>query len=368
MVTLKLKAESKPQELILAYLQENASQTLADKINNGVKIVKDGKTLINKKDLKGFMSYATNEARKTAAKGENSACIEDSIVYGWAIHYFEEDSIEGQLYNEDGTEYKTATKTKPAATPVNAKPQPPKPTQATLFDMLNTTSESVENADDEDDEDDGEELNNDYTPEELEELTGEAEESEVDEQLNTHELTEKPQKQPPAFYQTYLKLIEKYKGSLILLRLGDFYEAFNDHAKTLASELNLTLTGRDCELTERVPMVGIPFHAVYDYINKIIERGYKVILAEKLDEVLEFKDIDDYEEPEELSEDEMRAFDSYVDEDSDELPTVSKIVGQTDNDEDDSCTEILNAESAKAFEQDALCIIYSLFDNEITLA
>ena len=65
----------------------------------------------------------------------------------------------------------------------------------------------------------------------------------------------------------------------------------------------------------------------------------------------------------------MREFDCYVDEDSDELPTVSKIVGQTDdNENDESCTEILNAESAKAFEQNALCIIYNLFDNEITLA
>ncbi len=178
---------------------------------------------------------------------------------------------------------------------------------------------------------------------------------------------DKPKKQPSDFYQTYLKLIEKYKGSLILLRLGDFYEAFNDHATTLASELNLTLTGRDCGLAERVPMVGIPFHAIDNYVNKLIDRGYKVILAEDLDTVLEFKDIDEYEEPEEMSEDVMRAFDSYVDENSDELPTVSKIVGQTD-DEDDSCTEILNAESAKAFEQDALCILYNLFDNEITLA
>lgn len=365
MITLKLKAESKAQELILAYLQENASQTLADKINNGVKIVKDGKTLINKKDLKSFMNYATGEAKKAAAKGENSACIEDNIVYSWAIHYFEEDSIEGTLYNEDGTEYKTATKAKSVATPNKVEPKSHQPTQANLFDMLNTTSENVES--DENDEDDGEELNNDYTPEELEELTYEAEESEVAEQPKNPEPTEKPQKQPSAFYQTYLKLIEKYNGSLILLRLGDFYEAFNDHATTLASELNLTLTGRDCGLTERVPMVGIPFHAVYDYINKIIERGYKVILAEKLEEVLEFKDIDEYEEPEELSEEEMRAFDSYVDEDSDELPTVSKIVGQT-NDEDDSYTEILNAESAKAFEQNALCILYNLFENEITLA
>lgn len=365
MITLNIETKSDTQKRLKVFLEQNASEILADKINNGVYIEKDGKRLLNKKNLDNFVKYATEQAKKQAAKGETGAFVEDDTVFGWLIHYFEEDGIEGTLYNEDGTEYKTATKAKPTTTPVNTKPQSPKPTQASLFDMLSTTSENV--ARDENDEDDGEELNDDYTPEELEELTDEAEENEVAEQPNNFELTEKPQKQPPAFYQTYLKLIEKYKGSLILLRLGDFYEAFNDHATTLASELNLTLTGRDCGLAERVPMVGIPFHAIDNYVNKLIDRGYKVILAEDLDTVLEFKDIDEYEEPEEMSKDVMRAFDSYVDENSDELPTVSKIVGQTD-DEDDSCTEILNAESAKAFEQDALCILYNLFDNEITLA
>jgi len=346
MITLNLETKSDTQKRLKVYLEQNASETLADKINNGVYIEKDGKRLLNKKNLDNFVKYATVQAKKQAAKGETGAFVEDDTVFGWVIHYFEEDSIEGTLYNEDGTEYKTVTKAKAAVTPVKVEPQKPQPTQATLFDMLSTTNENVETADDEDD---GEELNNDYTPEELQELADETEESEVAEQPNNYEPTEKSQKQPSAFYQTYLKLIEKYKGSLILLRLGDSYEAFNDHATTLASELNLTLTGRDCGLAERVPMVGIPFHAVYDYINKIIERGYKVILAEKLDEVLEFKDIDEYEEPE-------------------ELPTVSKIVGPSENDEDDGCTEILNAESAKAFERESLCIISELFDGEITLA
>ena len=113
-------------------------------------------------------------------------------------------------------------------------------------------------------------------------------------------------------------------------------------------------------------MVGIPFHAVYDYVNKIIERGYKVILAENSDDFLKFKDIDENEEPDELSEEEMKKFDSYVDEDTDELPTVSKIVGTTDDDED--CTELLNAESAKAFDKEVVCILSELFDGEITLA
>ena len=106
MVTLNLTAVGAEQELIKNYLSENASDSLADKINNGVCIEKDGKTLISKKTLDRFMKYANEEARKLAAKGATSACVEDKIVYGWAMHYFEEDSIEGMLYNEDGTEYK----------------------------------------------------------------------------------------------------------------------------------------------------------------------------------------------------------------------------------------------------------------------
>ena len=79
---------------------------LAEKINHGVRIQKGEETVINKKTLGGFFSYADQEARKLAAKGASCACIEESVVYGWAIHYFEEDSIIGNLYNLDGSLYK----------------------------------------------------------------------------------------------------------------------------------------------------------------------------------------------------------------------------------------------------------------------
>lgn len=138
---LNLETKTKEQELIKQYLEENVSETLANKINNGVKITKDNKTLINKKDLDGFMNYANQEARKLVEKGSNCACIEDKVVYGWAIHYFEEDSIEGNLYNEDGTEYKVEIK---KTTPkIESKPEPKKPEkqQTTLFDLMSTTNE-----------------------------------------------------------------------------------------------------------------------------------------------------------------------------------------------------------------------------------
>ena len=126
MVTLNLTAVGAEQELIKKYLAENASDSLADKINNGVRIEKDGKTLINKKTFDGFMKYANEEARKLAAKGAASACVEDKVVYGWAIHYFEEDSIEGTLYNEDGAEYKP--------------PKPVKAKQTVSTSILNKTT------------------------------------------------------------------------------------------------------------------------------------------------------------------------------------------------------------------------------------
>lgn len=137
MIELNLTTSNKEQEIIKQYLQENASEVLANKINNGVKIVKDNVNFINKKDLNDFMKYASSEARKLAEKGANYACIEDKVVFGWAIHYFEEDTIEGTLYNEDGTEYKPVTKK--AETPkVESKPIQKKPEkqQATLFDLM----------------------------------------------------------------------------------------------------------------------------------------------------------------------------------------------------------------------------------------
>lgn len=184
---LNLEAKTKEQELIKQYLEENVSETLANKINNGVKIVKNNKTLINKKDLNGFMNYANQEARKLAEKGSNCACIEDKVVYGWAIHYFEEDSLEGNLYNEDGTEYKVEIK---KTTPkIKSKPEHQKPEkqQATLFDLMSfNTTEKQEKV--EENEPTTEELNESPIEyDEVEETDNDIEdfsEQEIDEELD----------------------------------------------------------------------------------------------------------------------------------------------------------------------------------------
>lgn len=126
MKSLNLKATNDATKRIKEYLEQSASDVLADKINNGVQIEQDGKILVNKKTLEGFMKYATEEARKVAEKGSMYACVNDATVFGWAIHYFEEDGIVEKLYNDDGTEYhkkKTAPKKTEKKTEVK-KPEP----------------------------------------------------------------------------------------------------------------------------------------------------------------------------------------------------------------------------------------------------
>ena len=141
---LNLEATTKEQQRIKAYLEENASEILADKINNGVHIQKDGKTLLNKKTLDGFMKFACDEAKKQAEKGASCACIDDDVVYGWAVHYFEEDSVEGTLYGEDGAEYRHGKVVRQSPAPSVSLPPKEKAPQMSLFDMLDTGSASEE--------------------------------------------------------------------------------------------------------------------------------------------------------------------------------------------------------------------------------
>lgn len=84
--------------------------------------------------------------------------------------------------------------------------------------------------------------------------------------------------------QHYMRMKEQYKDCLLFYRLGDFYEMFFDDAVAASKELELTLTGRDCGLEERAPMCGVPFHAVDNYLAKLVAKGYKVAICEQLSE------------------------------------------------------------------------------------
>ena len=82
----------------------------------------------------------------------------------------------------------------------------------------------------------------------------------------------------------YLEIKDKYPDTIIFYRLGDFYEMFFDDAELVSHELELTLTGRNAGLDERVPMCGVPFHAYEAYMQKLLDRGYKVAICEQLED------------------------------------------------------------------------------------
>ncbi len=91
--------------------------------------------------------------------------------------------------------------------------------------------------------------------------------------------------------QIYLDTKEKYRDCILFYRLGDFYEMFFDDALTASKELELTLTGKDCGMEERAPMCGIPWHAADIYIDKLVKKGYKVAIAEQLEDPKKAKGI-----------------------------------------------------------------------------
>lgn len=329
---LNLETKTKEQELVKAYLEENASETLVEKINNGTPFEKDGKSFINKKTLDGFMKYASSEARELASKGANSACVEDKVVYGWAIHYFEEDSIEGTLFNEDGTEYKPTPKSPPAQVR-KVEPKKPEQRQASLFDFMEEPKSEPE-VDDESYDDEDEQP----SQEEIDEIL-----SEIAEEEKAKVETQKP---VSPLWQQYQDLQKKYPDRIVLYRFGDFYEVFGDNAVTLSDELGLTLTGRDFGLESRIPMIGFPYHAADNYFTKIVQK-HKVAIAETKDDIRHLpEDEDDYND---LTEEEMRKFDGDIEE---------------PKDIDD---ELGDRFDTSAFDKTTLCKLDAIFGDKLTL-
>ncbi|MDD4642796.1 MAG: DNA mismatch repair protein MutS [Erysipelotrichaceae bacterium] len=89
----------------------------------------------------------------------------------------------------------------------------------------------------------------------------------------------------------YLKIKRDYQDSLVFYRLGDFYEMFFDDAKIAANELDLVLTARAAGVEDKVPMCGVPYHAVTNYIQRLIQKGHKVAIVEQLEDPKEAKGI-----------------------------------------------------------------------------
>ena len=327
MIKLNLTATDSGQAKVLAYLQENASETLADKINNGTPLEKDGKPLINKKTLAGFMKYACDEARKLAEKGTSSACVDDDTVYGWAIHYFEEDLIEGTLYTIDGEEYKPAPKKVATTKPVTVKSQPPKPQnlQFSIFDKFDDVDVKDTANDDltiESDTDDDE-----FTEEDKKDAR------QLDEEIQNQQTVDKPQGNPT--YQKYTAYQAEHPTAIVAYRLGDFYEVLGDNAVLLGNELDLTITSRDVGLKDRIPMVGFPYHAAENYFAKIV-KNHDLYIIENDGEKQFIERIKpavnrliDEDTGEILSEEEMREFDGDIYEPQsieEPKPTIDKTI------------------------------------------
>ncbi|MBO4382742.1 MAG: DNA mismatch repair protein MutS, partial [Clostridia bacterium] len=82
----------------------------------------------------------------------------------------------------------------------------------------------------------------------------------------------------------YLSIKEDYKDTILMYRVGDFYEMFFDDAKLVSSVLDLVLTGKDCGKEERAPMCGVPFHSVDPYIARLVAKGFKVAICEQVED------------------------------------------------------------------------------------
>ena len=330
MIQLNLKAENDCQQAIKDYLENNVSVALAEKINNGVKIEKDGKQLINKKSLSEFWNYASRKAQEM-----KTGYVANDVVFGWAIHYFEESDIIGTLFNEDGSEYKPPkpeykpTQHVPAPT-IQAKSTPPKPAQASLFDFLTNTEIP--------------------SKEEVEPVKNKTDEpAELDVDLETGEiLSTAPtiiESKPNSLYQRYLDIEKQYPHAVVAYRLGDFYEIFGDKAIVSANELSLTLTSRDCGLTERIPMIGFPYHACDIYFNKIRQRRKVVTIDDGEIQVLDKLSYEQEQSkypPVETQKQELKVEPHNTDDDLEDLRDKNKHINK-----------------------DALCVLLELFDYEL---
>ncbi len=328
MAKLDLTATDDRQQTVLEHLIPMVSDVLAEKINNGVYIEKDGKTLLNKKDLSTFMAYAAEQAKNTIAeqqrKGTQNVCIHGDQIMSWAIHYFEEDSIEGKLFNPDGTEYKPPAPVKKATTkPTAPATPPPKPkSQFSFFDLLNEkndeqkTEVTLQPDDHEIVDNEAQQYNNPS----VEQITGSLQQAvEQKQEIIQPPTLPTPQPKPKnELYEKYITYVNRHPDSVIAMRVGDFYEVCGKRAVEISNELNMTVTSRDLGLEQRIPVIGIPVLSCEVYFKKL-RKKHSIVVVEpdgerKLDE-FGIEDVLDGDD--ELTEEEMRLFDGDIQEPKD---------------------------------------------------
>ena len=89
----------------------------------------------------------------------------------------------------------------------------------------------------------------------------------------------------------YFEILKECDDTILFFRVGDFYETFFEQAKLVSKLLNIALTGKECGLEERAPMCGVPYHAVDVYMSKLVRLGYKVAIAEQMEDPKSVKGI-----------------------------------------------------------------------------
>ena len=93
----------------------------------------------------------------------------------------------------------------------------------------------------------------------------------------------------------YKEIKSQHQDSILFFRLGDFYEMFFEDAVKASKELGLTLTSRNKEKGQDIPLAGIPYHTASPYISKLISKGYKVAICEQTEDPKEAKGIVKYQ-------------------------------------------------------------------------
>ena len=177
------------------------------------------------------------------------------------------------------------------------------------------------------------------TPKVEESVEEEMTEEEKDEAFEMIEQEEKPVQEKPkgsSVYIRYMQIQDKYPDYVIAYRLGDFYEIFGDNAKLVSNHLDLTLTGRDCGLEERIPMVGFPYHCAELYFNKILKFA-PLAIVENMDIT--------------VREQELAA-----------LEKIDYETGEVLTDTNDTLEQ-----TVKEIDKDALYKLFEIFGDEITL-
>ncbi|MGB9811306.1 MAG: DNA mismatch repair protein MutS, partial [Dictyoglomus turgidum] len=85
-------------------------------------------------------------------------------------------------------------------------------------------------------------------------------------------------------YRQYKSIKDQFSDAILLFRLGDFYEAFEEDAKIISQELDIVLTSKEIGKGKRIPMAGVPYHSLDSYLSKLVQKKYKVAICEQVED------------------------------------------------------------------------------------